>query len=75
MPLPHTDKPAIIVELKYNKSAATAIQQIKDRNYMQVLQDYSGEIVLVSINYNKDCKDKPHSCIIENVKAGEKIRL
>ena len=67
LPLPHTDKPALVVELKYDKTAETAIQQIKDRRYAQALDGYSGEIVLVGINYDKENKDKPHSCIIERV--------
>lgn len=65
LPLPHRNKPAIIVELKYNKSAGAAIKQIKDRNYLQALEGYAGEIVLVGINYDKDGKEKKHSCKIE----------
>lgn len=72
LPLPHTEKPAVVVELKYDKSAETAIQQIKDKQYTQTLEGYSGEIVLVGINYDKENKDKPHSCVIERV---EKERL
>ena len=63
--LPHTAKPAMIVELKSDKSAVTAIQQIKDRKYFQALEDYIGEILLVGINYDKNAPSKPHSCIIE----------
>ncbi|MDE7424577.1 MAG: ATP-binding protein [Lachnospiraceae bacterium] len=65
LPLPHTRNPALVVELKYNKTADTAIQQIKDRHYTQALEGYSGEILLVGINYDKDNTMKPHSCIIE----------
>ncbi len=65
LPLPHTGKPALIVELKYDKSARTAIRQIKDRQYIQALEDYTGEILLVGIGYDKDNADKPHSCVIE----------
>lgn len=65
LPLPHTDKPAIIVELKYDGTADAAIQQIKDRQYVQALEGYSGEVLLVGISYNRDDKDKPHSCVIE----------
>jgi len=65
LPLPHTAKPAMIVELKSDKSAVTAIQQIKDRKYFQALEDYIGEILLVGINYDKNAPSKPHSCIIE----------
>ena len=70
LPLPHTDKPAIIVELKYDGTADAAIQQIKDRQYVQALEGYSGEVLLVGINYNRDDKDKPHSCAIEKCETG-----
>ncbi len=63
LPLPHTDKPALVVELKYNKTAAAAIQQIKDRHYTQAFEGYNGEILLVGINYDRD--NKSHNCIIE----------
>ncbi|MDE7188074.1 MAG: ATP-binding protein [Lachnospiraceae bacterium] len=65
LPLPYTGKPALVVELKYDKSADTAIQQIKDRHYTQVLEGYTGEIVLVGVSYDKDNVSKPHSCVIE----------
>lgn len=67
LPLPSVGKPALVVELKYDKTAYTAIQQIKDRHYTQALEGYAGEILLVRINYDKDNKDKPHSCVIERV--------
>ena len=68
LPLPHTDKPALVVELKYDKTVDSAIRQIKDRNYTQALEKYTGEILLVGISYNKDNADKPHSCVIEQWK-------
>ena len=52
---------AIILELKYNHSAKEAIQQIKDRNYIQKLKDYK-DVLLVGINYDDK---KHHTCIIE----------
>lgn len=67
LPLPFSKKPALVVELKYNKSADSAIRQIKDKQYTQALEDYAGEILLVGINYDKDSKDKPHSCVIEKL--------
>ncbi len=67
LPLPHTGKPALVVELKYDKNAAAAIQQIKDRRYTQALERYLGEILLVGIDYDRNNADKPHSCIIEKV--------
>ena len=56
--------PALVVELKWNKSADAAIQQIKDRNYPQSLLQYTGKILLVGINYDK--KTKLHECVIQN---------
>ena len=57
---------AIVIELKYNQSAQTAISQIKEKQYCNSLLDYTGEIVLVGINYNKQTKQ--HICIIEKTK-------
>lgn len=65
LPLPHTDRPALVVELKYDKNAKSAIQQIKDRQYTQALDGYSGKILLVGINYDKE--KKAHECAIERV--------
>ena len=59
----HQDKPAMVVELKWDKSSQGAIQQIKDKEYVKALQDYSGKILLVGINYN--AKTKKHECMIE----------
>lgn len=71
LPLPSVAKPALVVELKYDKTAAAAIQQIKDRHYTQALEGYSGELLLVGINYDKENKDKPHSCVIEKLLKGD----
>ena len=59
----YPDIPAMIVELKWNKSAYTAIQQIKDKKYSNALKDYKGNILLVGINYDRITKK--HECIIE----------
>ena len=67
LPLPSAGKPALVVELKYSKTAHSAIQQIKDRHYTQALEGYVGEILLVGINYDKESKDKLHSCTIEKI--------
>lgn len=67
LPLPSCKKPALVIELKYNKSAVTAIQQIKDRHYTQALEGYIGEILLVGVNYDKSREAKPHTCVIEKV--------
>ena len=55
--------PALVVELKWNQNAQTAIRQIKDKSYPDTIQEYTGEILLVGINYDK--KTKAHSCVIE----------
>ena len=60
------DYPALVVELKWNKSAVSALLQIKDRKYPDSIQDYTGDILLVGINYSK--KDKKHECVIEAYK-------
>ncbi len=45
------NKPVIVVELKWNKDADTAIEQIKEKQYVESLNGYSGEVVLVDVNY------------------------
>lgn len=56
-------KPLLLVELKWDKSSEGAIAQIKDRRYIQVIEDFGGDILMVGINY--ESKNKTHSCIIE----------
>ncbi len=63
LPRKHLNKPAILIELKWDKSVEGAIGQIKSRNYVEAIENYAGEILLVGINYNK--KDKVHECKIE----------
>ena len=58
--------PALLVELKWNKNASAAIGQIKERKYTQALEAYTGDILLVGINY--DQKSKKHECCIESWK-------
>ena len=65
IPKRDTSLPAMVVELKWNESADSAIDQIKDRNYPAVLNGYGGELMLVGINY--DPKTKEHSCKIEKI--------
>ena len=61
-------RPAMVVELKYNQSADSAIQQIKERRYQGVLSGYSDKILLVGVNYDADGEDKKkHTCMIEEV--------
>ena len=65
IPKKNTPDPALVIELKWNKTDKAAIGQIKEKKYPAVLQDYGGDIVLVGINYNE--KAKEHSCEIERI--------
>lgn len=58
-----TDYPALVVELKWNKNARTALQQIKEKKYPASIKGYTGNILLVGINYDE--KTKVHECLIE----------
>ena len=62
-PKKYTRSPAILIELKMNRSTKSAIKQIKDRNYPERLMGYGGEILLVGISYYS--KSQKHKCIIE----------
>ena len=57
--------PAFIVELKWGASAEDAVQQIKEKDYADALKNYSGEVLLVGISYDKE---KHHICKIETIK-------
>ena len=60
------NKPAMVVELKYNQSADSAINQIKERRYQGALSGYSDKILLVGVSYDTDGEDKKkHTCVIE----------
>ena len=58
-------KPALVIELKWNKSSGGALEQIRANNYPAVLHPFFGEIILVGINYDE--KTKVHSCSIERL--------
>ena len=61
-------RPAMVVELKYNQSADSAIQQIKENRYQGALSGYSDRILLVGVNYDANGTDKKkHTCVIEEV--------
>jgi len=66
MPRKNTSTPAIIVELKYNDTVDTAIDQIHNRHYIDKVAEYTGDILLVGISYDK--KTKEHQCKIERLK-------
>lgn len=58
-----SDKPALVVELKWNQSAEGAIRQIRRKEYCRSLSEYKGNILLVGVNYDK--KTRKHTCVIE----------
>lgn len=62
LPRRNVDRPALVIELKWNKSAKGAIAQIKERRYASWIQGYTGDILLVAINYDEK---KGHTCVIE----------
>ena len=63
IPRKNVSSPALVIELKYNKDAQAAITQIKNRNYPQKVAEYTGDILLVGVNYDKETKK--HDCQIE----------
>lgn len=65
LPKKNSDKPAMIIELKYDMTAQGAIAQIKERRYPESLKEYHGNLLLVGINYDK--KTKKHCCVIEKL--------
>ncbi len=65
VPRRNVDLPAIVLELKYDHSSQTAIDQIKDKHYTDSLLDYTGEVLLVGVNYDK--QSKRHQCAIDQV--------
>ena len=63
IPRKNVESPAIVLELKYNQDADTAIEQIKRKQYPAKVAEYTGDILLVGINYDK--QQKTHTCHIE----------
>ena len=57
------DYPALVIELKWNKTVQTALDQIKEKNYPESISQNTGNILLVAVNYDK--KTKQHECMIE----------
>ncbi|MCI9479192.1 MAG: AAA family ATPase [Lachnospiraceae bacterium] len=57
--------PALVLELKWDKTAEGAISQIKSKRYVSALKEYKGNVLLVGINYEK--KSKKHQCRIEKL--------
>lgn len=70
LPRRASEKPALIVELKWNKSARSAVAQIKAGNYAQFLKKVGirDKILLVGVNYST--KTGKHTCVIEEYLPG-----
>ena len=65
IPRRHVGKPALIIELKFNHTADTAIAQIKRKASPAKIAEYAGDMLLVGINYDKETKQ--HACKIERL--------
>ena len=65
IPRKHVESPAIILELKYNQDANTAIDQILRKQYPAKVAEYTGDMLLVGINYDKE--EKTHQCRITKI--------
>ena len=65
IPRRNVAKPALVIELKFNHTADTAIDQIKRKEYPAKIAEYTGDLLLVGINYDKETKQ--HSCKIESL--------
>lgn len=64
IPRKNVDSPAIIVELKYRQDADAAIDQIKRKQYPAKVAEYTADLMLVGINYDRETKQ--HTCHIEH---------
>ena len=60
-----SNAPAMVIEMKHNKCAESAITQIRDKQYFDSLNHYQGNLLFVGINYNE--KEKTHTCRIEKM--------
>ena len=65
IPRKNVDSPAIIIELKVDKDADAAIDQIRRKEYPAKVAEYTGKLLLVGISYDRETKQ--HSCRIERV--------
>ena len=68
IPRKNVTKPAVIIELKYDHTADTALDQIRNRRYPQKVAEYTGDMLLAGISYDRQTKQ--HTCRIEQVTIG-----
>lgn len=60
LPRKNVSRPALVIELKKDRAA---IMQIRECHYPQQVEQYTGDMLLVGINYDEDTKK--HDCQIE----------
>ena len=65
IPRKNVDSPALVIELKYDKAVNTAIEQIKQKQYPAKVAQYTDNLLLVGITYERDTKQ--HRCCIERL--------
>ncbi len=67
LPKKDSSYPVLVIELKWNKDAKSVIDQIKDRQYQKLLEEFGTKILLVGISYDKNAPigQRKHHCIIE----------
>lgn len=65
IPRKNADSPALVIELKYDKTVGTALDQIKQKQYPDKIIEYTGNIILVGVSYDRE--NKSHTCQIETV--------
>lgn len=67
LPKKNSPLPGLVVELKWNKTAKGAIDQIKEKRYPDALRDFGGELLLVGISYERNTPEgkRKHTCMIE----------
>ena len=63
IPRKNVDSPAIVLELKYNRDADSAIAQIHRRQYPAKVAQHAADLLLVGVNYDREAKT--HECLIE----------
>ena len=69
LPKKNSMLPALVIEMKWNKSAEGAIAQIKDKRYPDAVKGLGCDILLVGLNYDKDAPagNRKHTCVIEKL--------
>ena len=63
IPRKNVDSPAVVIELKVNRDADSALDQIRRKQYPAKVAEYADRLLLVGINYDRETKQ--HNCRIE----------